>query len=225
MSILIVDDAPEQLLILEKVLHAAGYEKTHAVSSAAAAFDLLGIGVAGTASMAVDLILMDLMMPEIDGLQACRKIKSVPQLSHIPIIVVTAKTDAESLQRAFIAGATDYIRKPVIPVELIGRTCSVLSQKLEMDLRKKRERELEDALRELKVLRGCAPICGGCKRIRNADGQWQPVDEFLVQHWDLKVNDTLCSSCAEQWRQGDAGGGLRAGVRRAADDSDEQAGL
>ena len=88
----------------------------------------------------------------------------------MPIIMVTAMTDGDSLRRAFAAGATDYIRKPIIAVELIARVSTALTMMEQRTRRKHRERELESAIQELQVLRSCSPICLSCKRIRSPGG-------------------------------------------------------
>jgi DNA-binding response OmpR family regulator len=147
----------------------------------------------------VDLILMDIMMPGIDGLEACRSIKADPRMADVPVIMVTAVTDADSLRRAFAAGAIDYIRKPILGVELVARVCTVLTMTAEMAMRKRREHDLEMAMRELKALRGCAPICASCKRIRGPSGEWKSLEDYVKTHSDLRVDDTICQHCVDQW--------------------------
>ncbi|RMG04742.1 MAG: diguanylate cyclase [Nitrospirae bacterium] len=97
----------------------------------------------------VDLILMDVMMPGVDGIEACRRINEKKEMLDIPIIMVTAKDDREHLQRAFSVGALDYVTKPFDKVELLARVRSALKLKCEMDKRKARERELEEMTRKL----------------------------------------------------------------------------
>ena len=105
------------------------------------------MGKRGKLTSGIDLVLMDLEMPELDGLEACRQIRTEEQLQGLPIIVITAHTGAEDIQSAYTAGATDYIRKPVIPAELIARAANALSLKQEIDARKIREQELLNAPR------------------------------------------------------------------------------
>jgi putative two-component system response regulator len=69
----------------------------------------------------VDLILLDIMMPEMDGFDVCRKIKTNPKIKEIPIIFLTAKTDVESISKGFSLGAVDYISKPFHADELLAR--------------------------------------------------------------------------------------------------------
>jgi len=140
MSILIVDDSRDQLLLLERILKVRGYTDIILVESAADAFKHLDMD--GTKSAGVDLILMDISMPEMDGIEASRRIKENSHLRDIPIIMVTAKTEAVDLQRSFDAGAIDYIKKPVNKIELLARVRSVLKLKSETDRRKAREQEL-----------------------------------------------------------------------------------
>lgn len=102
----------------------------------------------------IDLILMDIEMPEIDGIEACRRIKENQQLQDIPIIMVTAKSEAEDLQTAFEAGVVDYITKPLNKVELRARVRSVLRLKDEMDQRKAREKDLLKTTKELNITLG-----------------------------------------------------------------------
>ncbi|MBF0264404.1 MAG: hybrid sensor histidine kinase/response regulator [Gammaproteobacteria bacterium] len=80
-----------------------------------------------------DLILLDIMMPEMDGIEVCKRLKSNPLVSHIPIIFLTAKTDKESLIEAFESGGIDYITKPVQSYELKSRVQSHLELKLSQD--------------------------------------------------------------------------------------------
>ena len=69
----------------------------------------------------IDLILLDIMMPEMDGYEVCKRLKSNPKTKDIPIIFITAKTDEESIERAFDIGGSDYIMKPFMPKELLAR--------------------------------------------------------------------------------------------------------
>ena len=143
MSILIVDDSQHCRLLLRAFLRAAGYMELPTAESADEAFQYLGMDGPAGAVPEVDLILMDITMPEIDGVEACRRIKATPLLHDIPVIMVTAHDEAKYLNEAFAAGAIDYITKPVYKVELLPRVRSALTLKQEMESRKRAYAELE----------------------------------------------------------------------------------
>ena len=160
--ILIVDDSLKSRLLIETLLRAQGYKDLTGVDSAREAFLALNLGApAGLESVGFDLILMDLLMPEMDGIQACHQIKSDSRFLDVPIIMVTAEESTESLKEAFDAGAIDYVNKPVNRVELLARVKSALRLKHETDRRKAREfelLELTEQLRKLSVVDGLTGI-------------------------------------------------------------------
>ncbi len=145
MSILIVDDSAGQRLLLSSILKAAGYKDLLAAVSAQEAFERLNLGAPATTPAHVDLILMDISMPEMDGIEACCQIKADARLQDVPVIMVTASTEDEDLQLAFAAGAMDYITKPPKKVELLARVRSALELKKEMDRRKEVTLQLQEA--------------------------------------------------------------------------------
>lgn len=148
MTILIVDDSASQRNLLGLYLRNGGFDDLVFANSASEAFNYLEIENPATKRSA-DLILMDMMMPKISGLEACKTIKSKDYLKDIPIIVVTGLSDMENLELAFEADAMDYIVKPVNKVELLSRVRSSLKLKKEIDQRKARELELLGVTRQL----------------------------------------------------------------------------
>jgi CheY-like chemotaxis protein len=207
MSILIVDDSPDQQALLRSILTKAGHTDLLEAESAETAYRQLGIDESRHAPPPppIDLVLMDFLMPGTNGVTACAQIKTIDRLRDIPIIVVTAKTDVGNLQAAFAAGAMDFISKPVNPVELLARVASALTLKREMDCRKAREQDLrrsndqlQKALSEVKVLKGLVPICASCKKIRNDQGFWQQLEEYLQQHSEAEFSHGLCSPCIKK---------------------------
>ena len=118
-SILVVDDKPNNLRLITQYLKEAKY-KVLIVQTGARAIEV-------AKSLQPDLILLDVMMPGIDGFSVCRHLKESPQTKHIPIIFMTALTETKNKVQGFELGAVDYIAKPVIEAELLARVKTHLS--------------------------------------------------------------------------------------------------
>ncbi|MDH0748700.1 response regulator [Pseudomonas sp. GD03842] len=116
--ILIVDDTPDNLALLSDALDEAGY--------------MVLVALDGTSALnriqrrRPDLILLDAMMPGLDGFETCRQIKRQPDTANIPVLFMTALTDSEHVVQGFEAGAIDYVTKPIQCAEVLARVASHL---------------------------------------------------------------------------------------------------
>jgi phosphoserine phosphatase RsbU/P len=140
--ILIVDDAEDSRDLTEAALLSAGYTDVVTADSAWQALKILDVGGTTEEALPVDLVLLDIIMPEMDGIEACARIRNDPRYGDFPIIMVTSLDDMDNLANAFVAGATDYVTKPINRVELVARVRAALKLKAELDRRQAREREL-----------------------------------------------------------------------------------
>nr|WP_251459496.1 fused response regulator/phosphatase [Neobacillus sp. MER 74] len=154
MKIAVVDDNQTNLMIIEKILRKAGYNRLVLLTSAKELYQCLQLDEVNAEEVPFDLILMDLMMPEIDGMEACRKVLADERYADLPIIFVTAMGDSNKMAEAMDAGALDYVLKPINKVELLARMRSVLRLKQEKDLRKERDKRLQYELDLAKQVQG-----------------------------------------------------------------------
>lgn len=130
--ILVIDDHPDSVFLLKDRLEREGYEVISAYDGPT--------GLQRAFNDGPDLILLDIMMPGMDGLEVCRTLVNTPATKDVPIILITAKTDAEGTKEGLQAGAFDYLRKPVNKIELLARINSALklreSYKMLLELEK-----------------------------------------------------------------------------------------
>lgn len=138
-TILIVDDIPKNIELAANILQAKNYNITFATSGAAA--------LEKVKSIDFDLILLDVMMPEMDGFEVCKHLKDDPKTKEIPVIFLTAKSETENVVKGFELGAVDYVTKPFSTEELLARV------KTHIDIRRKFE---EKALLEKQLMSGNA---------------------------------------------------------------------
>lgn len=147
--ILIVDDEPEiNDLIYRSILEKEGYSDILTLTSIDQLMQTLNASL-HPENKPVDLILMDVIMPEKDGIQGIQEVKRFDMFQDIPVLMLTAIHDKQLLKQAFESGAIDYITKPVDPVEFIARVGSALRLKDEIDRRKSWENELLEMTRGL----------------------------------------------------------------------------
>ena len=139
--ILVVDDQPESIRLLHAVLSPRGYS-VDSVSSGAEALERFA------AEPAPDLVLLDVVMPEIDGYEVCRRIRATPATELLPVVMITASSGEEKL-RALEAGADDFVMKPFDQAELLARVSSLIRIKQYHDTIREQAKELAEWNREL----------------------------------------------------------------------------
>jgi sigma-B regulation protein RsbU (phosphoserine phosphatase) len=142
MRILVIDDSEDSRDLTEGALLSAGYTDVVTANSGWQALKILDVGRATEDKPTVDVALLDIVMPEMDGVEVCARIRNDQRYADLPIIMVTSLDDMNSLSNAFVAGATDYVTKPLNRIELIARVRASLKLKQELDRRQAREREL-----------------------------------------------------------------------------------
>jgi phosphoserine phosphatase RsbU/P len=151
-QILIVDDSEDSADITTAYLRDGGFREITVAHSAAEAYAILGIerrAEEGAQTQHFDLLVMDILMPETDGIEACARIRMHTTYRLLPILILSAAEDVELLNQAFIAGANDFTNKPVSQIDLLARVRTLLRLKREQDRRQAREAELKFQQREL----------------------------------------------------------------------------
>lgn len=136
--VLVVDDQNANLQLIGEVLDHAGYQVMPALSGEQA--------IARASLRPPDLVLLDIAMPGMNGVEACRRLRALPGLDDLPILFVTAANDRASLVTAFAAGAVDYITKPFVVEELLARVRTHLDLKRARDRLAAMVREREDVI-------------------------------------------------------------------------------
>lgn len=136
--VLIVDDTPENIQLLGSMLKSEGYQLNIA-QNGLQAIDMVK-------KVKPDLILLDVMMPELDGHETCKRLKNSPKTQDIPVIFLTGKVETEDIMKGFELGAVDYLPKPFNQKELLLRVQTHLKLKLANDKLDKFKIELSSHL-------------------------------------------------------------------------------
>ncbi len=147
--VLVVEGDPASRERLARLLATLGIAQVTSVASAEDAFPLLGLPAPTTEMKPIDLVLIEIKLPGLDGITACSRITSAPAHALTLVMMVTEISLAETLKRAFDAGAVDFIAKPLNPVELEARVRSALGVRRALQVRYGREAELERREEEL----------------------------------------------------------------------------
>jgi len=190
MRVLVADDEATSRHLIQATLEGWGFEVLVAVDGWEALRVL-------QRSKGPEIAMLDWMMPEIDGLDVCRRMRATMPNAGTYIILVTARGGLENVVRGLEAGADDYITKPFDPRELRARLhVGVRIVQLQKALME-RFQELEDALKRLKQLQGLLPICSYCKKIRNDRNYWEQVDAYITSHSEAQFSHGVCPDCYE----------------------------
>ncbi len=193
MKILIADDELFSRNVVKKVLTAWEHEVIEA-SDGKEAWEIL------SSDDGPRLALLDWIMPHISGIDLVRKVReSLSGRSHyIYIILLTQKGSKEEIVSGLDAGADDYMVKPFDHNELRVRIQSgIRVVELEVELIAA-NRRLREALAQVKTLSGLLPICASCKKIRDDEGYWRNIEEYVRDHSEADFSHGICPQCAQK---------------------------
>ncbi len=139
-KIMIVDDEPINIMVVKRYLELEGYENYATTTDSTKALEEMTLEKP-------DIILLDIMMPKVDGLEILEGIRNDALLKHIPVIILTGSTDQPTKQKALELGATDFLAKPVDPSDLIPRVRNALLTKAHQDQIQAHAQTLEEEVR------------------------------------------------------------------------------
>ena len=191
MRILIAEDDAVSRSMLGGILQKWGYEVVVATNGAEAWQAL-------QSENPPPLAILDWMMPEMDGLEVCRKVRQSPCTLQPYLILLTARVGKRDVVEGLEAGADDFMTKPFDRDELrarlhVGERILGLQNSLAG-----RVQELEAALTRVRQLQGLLPICSYCKKIRNDRNYWQQVESYISEHTEAVFSHGICPECFEK---------------------------
>lgn len=163
--LLLVDDVSENLQLLAQYLK-DDYELAFATDGEQA--------IHMATETTPNLILLDIMMPGLDGIETCHRLKKIPNTAAIPIIFITARTELDDIVKGFEAGAVDYVGKPFKAAELRARV------------------QVHVQLNRLKSL---LFVCAQCHKIKNDKDEWERLDYYVSKHTNTKFSHGFCPAC------------------------------
>lgn len=167
--ILIVDDNPQNLQILGGLL--TGNYKIGFAENGIQALEFVE-------NREPSLILLDIMMPKLNGYEVCEKLKNDVQYQHIPVIFITAKAETKDIVKGFDVGGVDYVTKPFIAEELLARVKTHV---------------------QMKTLKGLLPVCSNCKKIRDDKGYWNQIEGYIEKYSQVKFSHGMCPECSDEF--------------------------
>jgi sigma-B regulation protein RsbU (phosphoserine phosphatase) len=190
MRVLIADDDEVSNLALQGLLTRRGYGVTAAANGEEAWQILQG-------EDPPPLAVLDWMMPGLDGLELCRRVRATPKLRGLYLILLTSRDSSAHVVAGLRAGANDYVTKPFQNDELEARlNVGMRVVELQAELAQ-RVQELESALAQVKQLHTLLPICSYCKKIRDDQNYWEQVDGYLLKHSEIRFSHGVCPECWE----------------------------
>lgn len=200
-SLLIVDDMPTNLDLLSNILIRQGFQVRAAINGT--------LALMSAQATPPDLILLDIMMPDMDGYEVCRRLKAGEQTRNIPIIFISAQDKTTDKVNAFTMGGVDYITKPFQVEEVLARVRThlalrALQKQLETTVHQleKKNAQLEEALATIKTLSGLIPICAWCgRKIEDDKGQWVKVETYIEAHSEAEFTHGICPECLVNLRK------------------------
>ncbi|MBI5439761.1 MAG: response regulator transcription factor [Deltaproteobacteria bacterium] len=191
MRILVADDDAICRCLLETTLQKWGHDVVSCSTGGEALRHLSG-------SEPPELAILDWMMPELDGPEVCREVRSTARANPLYLVLLTTRSRRDDVVEGLNAGADDYMIKPFDLEELRAR---VLAGGRIVQLQaalSERVRELESALAQVKQLQGLLPICSYCKRIRDDENYWEQVELYIGKHSHAQFSHGICPACFEK---------------------------
>ena len=187
MKILLAEDDPMYARLLQRLLEGE-YEVLPARDGVEAWEALL-------AENPPQLAVLDWLMPRIDGIEVCRRVRHHPGMASTYMILLTSRDHIKDVLAGFEAGADDYLVKPCDPEELrarvrVGRRVVELQSALAAHVA-----QLEQALASVRQLQGLLPICSYCKRIRNDENYWEQLETYVSEHSEASFSHGICPNC------------------------------
>ncbi len=182
MKILVVDDSNLIRRQVKNFLTSGGYRDIEYAKSADEAFSILGMTKSPFTPAPVDLVLMDIQMEGMNGIEATLAIKAKKTYKHVPILIITALDTETNLEKAFQAGAVDYIAKPLKKIELLVRVKSFLQLRQERIKRKEREQDLINLAAELRKANKALSLVAESDGLTGIPNR-RAFDQVLDQEW------------------------------------------
>jgi DNA-binding response OmpR family regulator len=149
------------------------------------------------------LAILDWMMPKMDGLEVCSRVREHANRPYVYLVLLTAKSQKEEIAAGLQAGADDYVIKPFDPDELRARlTVGQRVVQLERALARKVV-DLEAAMADVRKLKSLLPICMYCKSVRDDGDYWHSIDAYIHQETGTDFSHGICPDCLARLQAGD----------------------